>query len=250
MDEKRINESKIEGKNAVMEALKAGRTIDKVYIVRGESDKSLKFIASKARAAGAVVSEVDRRKLDFMSETHAHQGVIAVAAVREYSTVEEILNIAAERGEKPLIVICDEISDPHNLGAIIRTAESAGAHGIIIPKHRSAGVTAIVEKTSAGAVEHMAVARVANINAAMDKLKDAGVWIFGTAADADTGLWQADLKGAAAIVIGSEGEGMSRLVAENCDFKVSIPMHGKVSSLNASAAAAIMLYEAVRQRSN
>ena len=250
MDEKRINESKIEGKNAVMEALKAGRTIDKVYIVRGEADKSLKFIGSKARAAGAVVSEVDRRKLDFMSETHAHQGVIAVAAVREYSTVEEILNIAAERGEKPLIVICDEISDPHNLGAIIRTAESAGAHGIIIPKHRSAGVTAIVEKTSAGAVEHMAVARVANINAAMDKLKDAGVWIFGTAADADTGLWQADLKGAAAIVIGSEGEGMSRLVAENCDFKVSIPMHGKVSSLNASAAAAIMLYEAVRQRSN
>ncbi|MBR6521075.1 MAG: 23S rRNA (guanosine(2251)-2'-O)-methyltransferase RlmB [Oscillospiraceae bacterium] len=249
MDEKRINESKIEGKNAVMEALKAGRTIDKVYIVRGEADKSLKFIASKARAAGAVVSEVDRRKLDFMSETHAHQGVIAVAAVREYSTVEEILNIAAERGEKPLIVICDEISDPHNLGAIIRTAESAGAHGIIIPKHRSAGITAIVEKTSAGAVEHMAVARVANINAAMDKLKDAGVWIFGTAADADTGLWQADLKGAAAIVIGSEGEGMSRLVAENCDFKVSIPMHGKVSSLNASAAAAIMLYEAVRQRS-
>ena len=249
MDEKRINESKIEGKNAVMEALKAGRTIDKVYIVRGEADKSLKFIASKAKAAGAVVSEVDRRKLDFMSETHAHQGVIAVAAVREYSTVEEILNIAAERGEKPLIVICDEISDPHNLGAIIRTAESAGAHGIIIPKHRSAGITAIVEKTSAGAVEHMAVARVANINAAMDKLKDAGVWIFGTAADADTGLWQADLKGAAAIVIGSEGEGMSRLVAENCDFKVSIPMHGKVSSLNASAAAAIMLYEAVRQRS-
>jgi len=233
-----------------MEALKAGRTIDKVYIVRGEADKSLKFIASKARAAGAVVSEVDRRKLDFMSETHAHQGVIAVAAVREYSTVEEILNIAAERGEKPLIVICDEISDPHNLGAIIRTAESAGAHGIIIPKHRSAGITAIVEKTSAGAVEHMAVARVANINAAMDKLKDAGVWIFGTAADADTGLWQADLKGAAAIVIGSEGEGMSRLVAENCDFKVSIPMHGKVSSLNASAAAAVMLYEAVRQRSN
>lgn len=250
MEEKRINENKIEGKNAVMEALKAGRTIDKVYIVRGEADKALKFIASKARAAGAVVSEVDKRKLDFMSETHSHQGVIAVAAVREYSTVEEILNIAAERGEKPLVVICDEISDPHNLGAIIRTAESAGAHGIIIPKHRSAGITAVVEKTSAGAVEHMAVARVANINAAIDKLKDAGVWVFGTAADADTGLWQADLKGAAAIVIGSEGDGMSRLVAENCDFKVSIPMHGKVSSLNASAAAAVMLYEAVRQRSN
>lgn len=249
MDEKRINENKIEGKNAVMEALKAGRTIDKVYIVRGEADKALKFIAAKARAAGAVVSEVDKRKLDFMSETHSHQGVIAIAAVQQYATVEEILNIAAERGEKPLVVICDEISDPHNLGAIIRTAESAGAHGIIIPKHRSAGITAIVEKTSAGAVEHMAVARVANINSAIEKLKDAGVWVFGTAADADTGLWQADLKGAAAIVIGSEGDGMSRLVAENCDFKVSIPMHGKVSSLNASAAAAVMLYEAVRQRS-
>ncbi|MDD6189674.1 MAG: 23S rRNA (guanosine(2251)-2'-O)-methyltransferase RlmB [Clostridiales bacterium] len=249
MDEKRINENKIEGKNAVMEALKAGRTIDKVYIVRGETDKALKFIAAKARAAGAVVSEVDKRKLDFMSETHSHQGVIAIAAVQQYSTVEEILNIAAERGEKPLVVICDEISDPHNLGAIIRTAESAGAHGVIIPKHRSAGITAIVEKTSAGAVEHMAVARVANINSAIEKLKAAGVWVFGTAADADTGLWQTDLKGAAAIVIGSEGDGMSRLVAENCDFKVSIPMHGKVSSLNASAAAAVMLYEAVRQRS-
>ena len=248
MEEKQINEGKIEGKNAVMEALKAGRAIDKVYIARGEADKALKFIASRARAAGAVISEVDRRKLDFMSETHSHQGVIALAAVREYSTVEDILHIAEERGEKPLIVICDEISDPHNLGAIIRTAESAGAHGVIIPKHRSAGITAIVEKTSAGAVEHMAVARVANLSAAIEKLKAAGVWVFGTAADADTGLWQADLKGAAAIVIGSEGEGMNRLVAENCDFRVSIPMRGKVSSLNASAAAAVMLYEAVRQR--
>lgn len=246
--EKQINEGKIEGKNAVMEALKAGRSIDKVYIARGENDKSLRFIASKARAAGAVVSEVDRRKLDFMSETHSHQGVIAVAALREYSTVEDILSIAAEKGEKPLIVVCDEISDPHNLGAIIRTAEAAGAHGIIIPKRRSAGVTAIVEKTSAGAVEHMAVARVANLNSAMEKLKQEGVWIFGTAAEADTSLWQADFKGAAAIVIGSEGEGMSRLISENCDFKVSIPMFGKVSSLNASAAAAVMLYEAVRQR--
>ena len=249
IEEKQINEGKIEGKNAVMEALKAGRAIDKVYIARGEADKALKFIASKARAAGAVISEVDRRKLDFMSETHSHQGVIALAAVREYSTVEDILHIAEERGEKPLIVICDEISDPHNLGAIIRTAESAGVHGVIIPKHRSAGITAIVEKTSAGAVEHMAVARVANLSAAIEKLKAAGVWVFGTAADADTGLWQADLKGAAAIVIGSEGEGMNRLVAENCDFRVSIPMRGKVSSLNASAAAAVMLYEAVRQRS-
>ena len=248
IEEKQINEGKIEGKNAVMEALKAGRAIDKVYIARGEADKALKFIASKARAAGAVISEVDRRKLDFMSETHSHQGVIALAAVREYSTVEDILHIAEERGEKPLIVICDEISDPHNLGAIIRTAESAGVHGVIIPKHRSAGITAIVEKTSAGAVEHMAVARVANLSAAIEKLKAAGVWVFGTAADADTGLWRADLKGAAAIVIGSEGEGMNRLVAENCDFRVSIPMRGKVSSLNVAQASTVFMYEWLRQQ--
>lgn len=248
MQDNTINEGKIEGKNAVMEALKAGRPIDKVYIARGEGDKTLGFIASKARAAGAVVSEVDRRKLDYMSETHSHQGVIALAAVREYCTVEDILAVARERGENPLIVICDELSDPHNLGAIIRTAECAGAHGIIIPKHRSAGITAIVEKTSAGAVEHVAVAKVPNLSSAIDKLKEAGVWIFGTAAGADTSLWDADLKGSAAIVIGSEGTGMSRLVSEKCDFRVSIPMKGEVSSLNASAAAAIMLYEALRQR--
>ncbi len=248
MQDNTINEGKIEGKNAVMEALKAGRPIDKVYIARGEGDKTLGFIASRARAAGAVVSEVDRRKLDYMSETHSHQGVIALAAVREYCTVEDILAVARERGENPLIVICDELSDPHNLGAIIRTAECAGAHGIIIPKHRSAGITAIVEKTSAGAVEHVAVAKVPNLSSAIDKLKEAGVWIFGTAAGADTSLWDADLKGSAAIVIGSEGTGMSRLVSEKCDFRVSIPMKGEVSSLNASAAAAIMLYEALRQR--
>lgn len=246
--EKMSDEGRIEGKNAVMEALKAGRAIDKVYIARGEQDRALAFIASKARAAGAAVSEVDRKKLDFMSVTHSHQGVIAVAAVREYATVESILAAARERGEKPLIVICDEISDPHNLGAIIRTAEAAGAHGIIIPKHRSAGVTAIVEKTSAGAVEHIAVAKVANLAAAAEKLKENGVWIFGTAAEGDKQLWQSDLADGAAIVIGSEGEGMSRLMREKCDFLVSIPMRGKVSSLNASAAAAVVLYEAVRQR--
>lgn len=247
--ERTPDEGRIEGKNAVMEALKAGRTIDKLYVARGEQDKLMRFIIQKAKAAGAVVSEVDRRKLDFMSQTHAHQGVIAVAAVREYATVESILEIARERGEKPLVVICDEISDPHNLGAIIRTAETAGAHGVIIPRHRSAGITAIVEKTSAGAVEHMAVARVVNLVAAIEKLKENGVWVFGTAAEGDKGLWEADLKDAAAIVIGSEGDGMSRLTRENCDFLVSIPMHGKISSLNASNAAAVVLYEAVRQRS-
>lgn len=238
----------IEGRNAVIEALRAGESIDKIYLAKGETDKTLGHIASKARAAGVVVVEADRRKLDGMSRTHAHQGVIALAAVREYATVEDILAIAEKEGEKPLLVICDEISDPHNLGAIIRTAECAGAHGIVIPKRRSAGLTAIVAKTSAGAVAHMPVARVPNIPALLKDLKKQGIWIFGTAADGTTALYSADLKGAAAIVIGSEGEGMTRLVAENCDFLVSIPMRGKLNSLNASAAAAILLYEAVRQR--
>ena len=242
-------ENRIEGKNAVIEALRAERALDKVYLAKGEQDKALRFIAQKARAQGAVISEVDRHKLDAMSVTHAHQGVIAVAALREYDTLESILALAEERGEKPLVVVCDEITDPHNLGAIIRTAEAAGAHGVVIPKHRSAGITAIVEKTSAGAVEHMAVARVPNLSAALEKLKQAGLWVFGTAAEGDRVLWKADLADGAAIVIGSEGSGMSRLTRESCDFLVSIPMYGKVSSLNASAAAAVVLYEAVRQRS-
>ncbi|QNL43793.1 23S rRNA (guanosine(2251)-2'-O)-methyltransferase RlmB [Oscillibacter hominis] len=238
----------IEGRNAVIEALRAGESIDKIYLQKGETDKTLGHIASTARAAGVVVVEADRRKLDAMSRTHAHQGVIALAAVREYVAVEEILHIAEERGEAPLLVVCDEISDPHNLGAIIRTAECAGAHGVIIPKRRSAGLTAVVGKTSAGAVAHMAVARVPNIPSLLKDLKKQGIWIFGTAAEGSTALYDADLKGPAAVVIGSEGDGMSRLVSENCDFLVSIPMRGKISSLNASAAAAILLYEAVRQR--
>ena len=241
-------EDRVEGKNAVMEALKAGRPLDKIYIARGEQDKALRFIAQKGKAAGAVISEVDRRKLDVMSVTHAHQGVIAVAAVREYASVADILAQAAQKGEAPLIVVCDEISDPHNLGAIIRAAECAGAHGVVIPKHRSAGITAVVEKTSAGAVEHMAVARVGNLAAALKDLQQAGVWIFGTAADGDKTLWDADLKGPTALVIGSEGSGMSRLTRENCDFLLSIPLRGRVSSLNASNAAAVVLFEAVRQR--
>ena len=238
----------IEGRNAVIEALRAGENIDKIFIQKGETDKTLGHIASKARAAGIVVVDADKRKLDGMSRTHAHQGVIALAAMREYVSVEDILEKAAEKGEKPLIVICDEISDPHNLGAIIRTAECAGAHGIVIPKRRSAGLTAVVAKPSAGAVAHMPVARVANIPSLIKALKKQGEWVFGTAAKGTTNLYEADLKGAAAIVIGSEGDGMTRLAEENCDFLVSIPMKGKLNSLNASAAAAILLYEAVRQR--
>ena len=238
----------IEGRNAVMEALRAGTPIDKIFLARGETDATLGHIASSAREKGIVVVEADRRKLDGMSRTHAHQGVIAMAAVREYAAVDDILNAAREKGEPPLIVVCDELSDPHNLGAVIRTAECAGAHGVIIPKRRSAGLTAVVAKTSAGAVSYVPVARVPNLTALLKELKDEGLWIFGTAADGDTSLYDADLKGPAAIVIGSEGDGMGRLVAEQCDFKVSIPMKGKLNSLNASAAAAILLYEAVRQR--
>ena len=238
----------IEGRNAVTEALRSGVAIDKIYLAKGETDRTLGRIAAEARKANVVVVEVDRRKLDTMSTTHSHQGVIAIAAVREYASVEDILHSAADKGEKPLIVVCDEISDPHNLGAIIRTAECAGAHGVIIPKRRSAGLTAVVAKTSAGAVSYMPVARVPNIPALLKDLQKQGVWVFGTAAEGTTTLYDADLKGAAAIVIGSEGDGMSRLVREGCDFLVSIPMKGQISSLNASAAAAILLYEAVRQR--
>ena len=213
------NDGIIEGRNAVVEALRAGVTIDKIYILKGETDATLGHIASTAREKGVVVVDADRRKLDGMSRTHSHQGVIAVAAAREYASVDDI-----------------------------RTADAAGAHGVIIPKRRSAGLTAVVAKTSAGAVAHVPVARVPNITALLKQLKDEGVWVFGTAAQGNTSLYKADLKGPAAIVIGSEGDGMGRLVTETCDFTVSIPMFGKINSLNASAAAAVLLYEAVRQR--
>ena len=243
-------EDVIEGRNAVIEALRAGRTIDKIFIAKGEVDKTLGHIASKARAAGIVVVEADRRKLDGMSTTQAHQGVVALAAVREYVSIADILAIAEERGEAPFVIACDEISDPHNLGAILRTAECVGAHGVLIPKRRSAGLTATVGKASAGAAEHMAVARVANMASALRELKDAGLWIYGTAANGTSGLWNTDFSGPVCLVIGSVGEGMSRIVAEQCDFLVSIPMKGRLNSLNASASAAIVMYEILRSREN
>ena len=242
------NENQLEGRNALTEALRSGRTIDKVFIAAGDTDRALQHLAAQAKEAGAVVVPVDRRKLDAMSYTRSHQGVIALAAAREYFTIDDILEEAAQRGENALIVICDELSDPHNLGAIIRSAECAGAHGVIIPKRRSVGLTATVAKSSAGAVEYMKVAKVNNINNAIAELKEKGVWIFGTAAEGSIPMYQADLTGPAAIVIGSEGEGMSRLVQKNCDVTVHIPMKGRITSLNASAAASILLYEAVRQR--
>jgi len=242
------NDGVIEGRNAVTEALRAGVSIDKIYLAKGETDAALGHIASAAREKGIVVVDADRRKLDGMSRTHSHQGVIALAAVREYAGVDDILAAAREKNEPPLIVVCDELSDPHNLGAVIRTADAAGAHGVIIPKRRSAGLTAIVGKTSAGAAAHVPVARVPNLTACLKDLKKEGVWVFGADMDGSTSLYEADWKGPSAIVIGSEGNGISRLVAETCDFTVSIPMFGKINSLNASAAAAVLLYEAVRQR--
>lgn len=242
------SEGQLEGRNALQEALKSGRTIDKVFLAAGDTDTALQRLAAQAKDAGAVVVPVDRRKLDAMSVTHAHQGVIALAAAHAYCTIDDILEEAAARGQAPLLVICDELSDPHNLGAILRTAECAGAHGVIIPKRRSVGLTATVAKASAGAVEYMKVARVTNLNSAIAELKEKGVWIYGTAADSSVPLYKADLTGPAAIVIGSEGDGISPLVRKNCDVMVSIPMAGRINSLNASAAAAILLYEAVRQR--
>ena len=241
-------EGQLEGRNALTEALRSGRTIDKVFIAVGDTDRSLQRLAAQAKEAGAVVVPVDRRKLDAMSTTRAHQGVIALAAAREYYTIEDLLQVAADRGEAPLLVICDELSDPHNLGAIMRSAECAGAHGVIIPKRRSVGLTAVVAKAAAGAVEYMKVARVTNINNAIAQLKEMGVWIFGTAAEGSVPMYQADLTGPTAIVIGSEGDGMSQLVRKNCDVTVHIPMKGNITSLNASAAATVLLYEAVRQR--
>ena len=250
MDEKEnaVREDLIEGRNAVAEALRAGRTIDKLFVARGETDRTLGRIIARAREKGIPVTECDRRKLDSMSVTHAHQGVIAQAAMREYSTIDEILLYAEERGEDPFVVVCDEIADPHNLGAILRTAECAGVHGVIIPKRRSAGITAVVDKASAGAAEHIRVAREPNISAAIRELKDRGLWVYGAEAGAPAELWDTSMTGSVCLVIGSEGFGLSRLVRENCDVMVRIPLLGKITSLNASASAAVMIYEVVRQR--
>ena len=235
----------IEGRNAVLETLRSGRAVDKIFLAEGAH---LADVAAEAKKHGVPTVTCDRRKLDHMSVTGTHQGVIAQTAAQEYVSLDDIFRVAEERGETPLIVVCDGIEDPHNLGAIIRTAECAGAHGVIIPRRRSVGLTAVVGKASAGALEYMPVARVANLVATIRDLKARGIWVFGTAADGDTTLTGADLRGPAAIVIGNEGSGMSRLVAESCDLKVSIPLKGHISSLNASTAAAVLLYEAVRQR--
>lgn len=245
--DKKFNENQLEGRNAVLEVLKSGRNIEKIIVQKGNVEGTIRRIVGIAKEKGVVVQEVVKQKLDEMSQTKNHQGVIAIVSEHEYADVEDIINSAESKGEKPFIIILDNITDPHNLGAIIRTAECAGAHGVIIPKRRSVGLTAVVGKTSAGAIEYMPVARVTNIARTIDDLKSRGIWV----ACADMGgddYFDASLDGALALVIGSEGEGVSRLVKEKCDFTVSIPMYGKISSLNASVAAALLMYEAVRQR--
>ena len=238
----------IAGRNAVSEALRSGRTIDSLYVVRGTHAGSLNVLISKAKDKGIAVKEADAKKLDFMCGNANHQGVVAVAAVKEYASIDDIFKLAQERGEPPFLIIADELEDPHNLGAILRVAECAGAHGIIIPKRRSVGLTYAVGKASAGAVEYVPVARVTNITAAIDELKERGVWIY--AADMDGEPWcSVDYSGPAAIVIGSEGTGVSRLVKEKSDFVISLPMKGKINSLNASVACGIICYEIARQRS-
>lgn len=236
------------GRNAIMQALDSGRQIDCLYVTRGEKNGSLGMIVKKCRESGVVIKEVDRKKLDFMCGNMNHQNVAARCAVHEYATVDDIFALAEQRGEEPFIIICDELEDPHNLGAIIRTAEVTGAHGVIIPKRRSVTLSYAVGKTSAGAVEYVPVAKVVNLAAEIDSLKKRGLWVY--AADMDGEDWcSVDFSGAVALVIGSEGKGISRLVKEKCDVTVSLPMKGKINSLNASVAAGILMMEVSRQRS-
>lgn len=241
------NENQLEGRNAILEALRNGRDMEKLMVIKGSAEGTIKRIMAQASKKGVVIQEVSRQKLDELSQTKNHQGVIAVVSAHNYATVEEILEYAQSKGEPPFIVILDGITDPHNLGAIIRSAECAGAHGVIIPKHRSVGLNATVGKTSAGAIEYMPVARVTNIVKTMEQLKKQGLW-FACADMKGLDYFDTDMKGAIGVVIGSEGDGVSRLVKENCDFTVAIPMYGKIASLNASVAAGLLLYEVVRQR--
>lgn len=241
-------EDQVEGRNAVIELLESGRDINKIFILEGERHGSINKIIAMAKERKIVLTMVNKTKLNQMAQTENNQGVIAIVPPFDYCEVEDILENAKQREEKPFILILDGIEDPHNLGSIIRTAETAGVHGIIIPKRRSASVNSTVSKVSAGAVEHMKIARVNNINETIRYLKENDVWICGTDMDAKKYYYQEDYTGPIAIVIGSEGFGMSRLVKENCDFLVKIPMKGKITSLNASVSAGIVIYEAVKQR--
>ena len=237
----------IEGRNAVLEAFRSGKCVDKLFILDGCQDGPVRTIAREARRTDTIINYVTKERLDQLSETRAHQGVIAQVAAYEYSTVDEILARAEEKGEPPFLVLLDNVEDPHNLGAIIRTAEAVGAHGVVIPKRRSAGLTAAVSKAASGALECVPVARVTNISAFIDELKGRGVWVYG--ADMDGELYTAaDLSGPIALVIGSEGEGLGRLIKSKCDGIISCPMCGQVNSLNASVAAGVLMYRVLECR--
>lgn len=242
-------EFKIEGRHPVMEAFRSGRTIDKLFVLDGCEDGPVKSIIRAAKKQDTYIRFVKKERLDQLSETHQHQGVIAMAAAYSYSTVEDILAIAREKNEEPFILLLDGIEDPHNLGAIIRTANLAGAHGVIIPKHRAVGLTGVVAKTSAGALNYTPVAKVANLGQTIDQLKKEGLWFVCGHMGGDV-MYRLNLKGPIGLVVGNEGEGVSRLVREKCDYIASIPMKGDIDSLNASVAAGILAYEIVRQRMN
>ena len=242
-----MNENQIEGRNAVLEAFRAGRVIDKLYIQEGPATGSLQSILRASKKSDCLISFVAARRLDEMSSTGKHQGVIATASSYEYAQVEDILAKAREKGEDPFIIILDGIEDPHNLGAIIRTANQAGAHGVIIPKHRAVGLTATVARTSAGAINYTPVAKVTNLVRTMEELKKQGLWFVCADMDGES-MYRCNLKGPIGLVIGNEGSGVGELVKKNCDFTASIPMKGDIDSLNASVAAGVLMYEIVRQR--
>ena len=237
----------IEGRNAVLEAFRSGKCVDKLFILDGCQDGPVRAIAREARKTDTIINYVSKERLDQLSETHAHQGVIAQVAAYDYSTVDEILARAEEKGEAPFLIILDNVEDPHNLGAIIRTANLAGAHGVIIPKRRAVGLTSTVAKTSAGAINYTPVAKVTNIVRTIEELKEKGIWFVCADMGGET-MYDLDLTGPMGLVIGNEGEGVSRLVREACDFTASIPMKGDIDSLNASVAAGVLAYEIVRQR--
>lgn len=245
-EEDKVYEDVIAGRNAVMELLKSSKDINKIFVEKGEKHGSINEIIARAKEARVVTVEVEKSKLNMMAENH--QGVVAVVPPFNYCEIEDILDLAKEKGEDPFILVLDGIEDPHNLGSIIRTAETAGVHGIIIPKRRTVSVNATVAKTSAGATAYVKVARVNNINDSIRKLKDAGLWVIGTDGEAKTEYYNQDLKGPIAIIIGSEGFGMSKLVKENADILIKIPMKGQINSLNASVSAGIVMYEVVKQR--
>lgn len=242
-----MDEQYVVGRNPVLELLKSDKQIDKLYVLKGDLQGSINKILGMANDKNIIVQQVDKKKLDSMSEGNAHQGIAALVTGYEYSTIEAILELANSKNEKPFIIILDGIEDTHNLGAIVRTAECAGAHGVVIPKRRSAMVNQTVYKSSAGAVEHMLIANVNNISNTIDELKEKGLWVYGADMDGADYHFNTSMTGAIALVIGNEGKGLSRLVKEKCDVLVKIPMLGKISSLNASTAASILIYEVVRQ---